>query len=32
VCKPLLDALDIEWSEFRQRKPERRSISTPALP
>jgi acyl-[acyl-carrier-protein] desaturase len=32
VCKPILDVLGIEWSEFRQRKPERRSISTPALP
>jgi acyl-[acyl-carrier-protein] desaturase len=32
VLRPLLSTLDIEWSEFRQRKPERRAISTPALP
>jgi acyl-[acyl-carrier-protein] desaturase len=32
VVKPLLFELGIEWSEFRQRKPNRRSISTPSLP
>lgn len=32
VVKPLLAELDIPWSEFRQRKPNRRSISAPALP
>ena len=32
VVRPLLEGLGIEWSEFRQRKPERRAISTPALP
>jgi hypothetical protein len=32
VVRPLLEGLDIEWSEFRQRKPVRRAISTPALP
>lgn len=32
VVKPLLDGLGITWSEFRQRKPNRRSVSTPALP
>jgi acyl-[acyl-carrier-protein] desaturase len=32
VVRPLLEALGIPWSEFRQRKPARRAISTPALP
>ncbi|HTU21641.1 MAG TPA: acyl-ACP desaturase [Gemmataceae bacterium] len=32
VVKPILAELNIEWSEFRQRKPNRRSISTPSLP
>ena len=32
VVRPLLEGLGIEWSEFRQRKPERRAVSTPALP
>ena len=32
VVRPLLEGLGIEWSEFRQRKPVRRAISTPALP
>lgn len=32
VVKQLLFELDIEWPEFRQRKPNRRSISTPSLP
>jgi len=32
VLRPLLDKLGIAWSEFRQRKPERRAISAPALP
>jgi acyl-[acyl-carrier-protein] desaturase len=32
VVKPLLFELGIEWSEFRERKPNRRAISTPSLP
>jgi acyl-[acyl-carrier-protein] desaturase len=32
VVKPVLEMLGIQWSEFRQRKPDRRAISTPALP
>lgn len=32
VVKPLLEMLGIQWSEFRQRKPDRRAISTPTLP
>lgn len=32
VVKQLLFELGIEWSEFRQRKPSRRSISAPPLP
>jgi acyl-[acyl-carrier-protein] desaturase len=32
VVKPLLFELNISWSEFRERKPNRRSISTPSLP
>jgi len=32
VVKPLLFELGIEWSEFRERKPNRRSISAPSLP
>jgi acyl-[acyl-carrier-protein] desaturase len=32
VVRPLLEALDIEWSEFRRRQPVRRAISAPALP
>lgn len=32
VVRPLLDMLGIQWSEFRQRKPDRRSISAPSLP
>ncbi len=32
VVRSLLDMLGIQWSEFRQRKPERRAISTPTLP
>ncbi len=32
VVRPILDVLGIAWSEFRQRKPNRRSISTPSLP
>jgi len=32
VVRALLDVLGIPWSEFRQRKPERRAISTPSLP
>ncbi len=32
VVKPLLFELGISWSEFRERKPNRRSISTPSLP
>ena len=31
VVRPLLDVLGITWQEFRQRKPDRRSISTPTL-
>jgi acyl-[acyl-carrier-protein] desaturase len=32
VVKPLLFELGIEWAEFRERKPNRRSISAPSLP
>jgi acyl-[acyl-carrier-protein] desaturase len=32
VVRGLLEALGIEWSEFRQRKPDRRSVSTPTMP
>jgi acyl-[acyl-carrier-protein] desaturase len=32
VVRPLLEVLGIDWSEFRQRKPVRRSISAPSLP
>jgi acyl-[acyl-carrier-protein] desaturase len=32
VVKQLLFELGIEWSEFRERKPNRRSISSPSLP
>ncbi len=32
VVRPLLDMLGITWQEFRQRKPDRRSISTASLP
>jgi hypothetical protein len=32
VVRPLLDKLGISWAEFRQRKPDRRSVSAPALP
>jgi len=32
VVRPLLAELNIEWREFRQRKPNSRSISTPSLP
>ncbi|HEY7307741.1 MAG TPA: acyl-ACP desaturase [Gemmataceae bacterium] len=32
VVKPLLEVLGIQWSEFRQRKPDRRAVSTPSLP
>ncbi len=32
VVKALLFELGIEWSEFRERKPNRRSISAPSLP
>jgi len=32
VVKALLFELGIEWCEFRQRKPNRRSISAPSLP
>ena len=32
VLRPLLEKLGISWSEFRQRKPERRSLSAGILP
>jgi acyl-[acyl-carrier-protein] desaturase len=32
VVRLLLEELGIEWSEFRQRKPDRRAISTPTQP
>lgn len=32
VVRPILDTLGIGWAEFRQRKPDRKAISTPALP
>jgi acyl-[acyl-carrier-protein] desaturase len=32
IVRPLLDKLGIPWAEFRQRKPDRRSISTPTAP
>ena len=30
VVRPLLDKLGIPWSEFRQRRPDRKSISRPS--
>jgi acyl-[acyl-carrier-protein] desaturase len=32
VVRPVLEDLGITWAEFRQRKPDRKSISTPAMP
>jgi acyl-[acyl-carrier-protein] desaturase len=32
VLRPILESMDIGWAEFRQRKPDRKAISTPALP
>ncbi len=32
VVRPLLDKLGISWAEFRQRKPDRKALSTPTMP
>ena len=32
VVRPLLEKLGISWAEFRQRKPDRKALSTPTMP